>query len=591
MKQFFLNVLASFLGLMLYSFVSFFLFFGMIGIVTAIGGGQKNVIIKPNSVLHLNFKSEIVDRTSSSDFDLSALINDSESSIGLNDILESINRAKTDPNICGMFIDNDDVNAGFATINEIREAIVSFKESGKFVYAYANDMAQGGYYLASAADKIVLNPLGNLTFKGLQASVMYYKDALDKLGVEMQIFRHGKFKSAVEPYFLNKMSDANRLQYQVLLSSIWNQTLDNISASRNISKEELNKIADSFAAYEVTEALKLNMIDDLMYRTAMIDNLAKAAGAKDADNLNLVSIKKYSKAKPVNVKQKEKIAVIYASGEIERETSMYSTSASITPKEYVETLRKVRADSSVKAVVLRVNSPGGDALSSDIIWNEVALTKQVKPIIVSMGDYAASGGYYISCAASKIIANQSTLTGSIGVFGVIPNAQKLTRDKLGLNVEVVKTNELSDFLGSVYKPISEPAGKVLQNRVETIYGTFVSRVSDGRGMSPESVDEIGQGRVWSGFDAKRIGLVDDFGGLTKAIETAADIAGISNYALVDYPEQEEGIEVIMKMLGDEVFARKINSYLGEFGESVKSVNSIIKSQGVQARMENIVTIH
>lgn len=590
MKQFLLNVLASFLGLMLYSFVSFFLFMGMIGIAASIGGGQKNVVIKPNSVLHLNFKSEIVDRTSSNNFDISTLLYDTESSLGLNDILESINRAKTDPNICGMFIDNDDVNAGFATINEIREAIVSFKESGKFVYAYANDMSQGGYYLASAADKIVLNPLGNLTFKGLQASVMYYKDALDKLGVEMQIFRHGKFKSAVEPYFLNKMSEANRLQYQVLLSSIWNQTLDNISDSRNISKEELNKIADNFAAYEVTDALKLNMIDELQYRTAMIENLATAAGAKDADNLSLVSIKKYSKANPANIKHKEKIAVIYASGDIVREANLYSTSASIAPKEYVEVLRNVRADSSVKAVVLRVNSPGGDALSSDIIWNEVALTKQVKPVIVSMGDYAASGGYYISCAASKIIANQSTLTGSIGVFGVFPNAQKLTRDKLGLNVEVVKTNELSD-LGSVYKPISESANKVIQNSVETIYSTFVSRVSDGRGMSPESVDEIGQGRVWSGFDAKGIGLVDDFGGLTKAIETAADMAGISNYALVDYPKQEEGFEAIMKMLGEEMFTHKIDNYWGEFGKSVSSVNSIIKSQGVQARMENIVTIH
>ncbi|MBO7434312.1 MAG: signal peptide peptidase SppA [Salinivirgaceae bacterium] len=590
MKQFLLNVLASFLGLLLYSFVSFFLFFGMIGIAASIGGGQKNVVIKPNSVLHLNFKSEIADRGSNNSFDISTMISGSESSAGLNEILESINRAKTDPNICGLYIDNDNLNAGFATINEIREAVVDFKESGKFVYAYADDMTQGSYYLASAADKIVLNPLGNLTFKGLQASVTYYKDALDKLGVEMQVFRHGKFKSAVEPYILNKMSDANRLQYKVLLSSIWNQTLDNISASRNISKEELNKIADSFAAFEVNQALKLNLIDGLDYRAAMLDSLAAAAGAKDADNLSLVSVKKYSKAKPVNFKQKEKIAVIYASGEIEREPSMYSTEASITPKEFVEALRSVRTDESVKAVVLRVNSPGGDALSSDIIWKEVELTKQVKPVVVSMGDYAASGGYYISCAATKIIANQSTLTGSIGVFGLYPNAEKLIHGKLGINTEVVKTNELSD-LGSNYKPISEAAGKVIQNSVETVYSTFVERVSNGRNMSPESVDEIGQGRVWSGFDAKAIGLVDDFGGLTKAIETAADIAGVSNYALVDYPKQEEGIEAIMKMLGEEVLARKINSYFGEFGKSVSSVNSIIKSQGVQARMENIVTIH
>lgn len=590
MKNFIINVLATLVGLILYSFVGFFLFVGAIGIIASLSGNQE-VTIKPNSILHLKFQSEIIDRSSSNELDINALLNNTESAVGLNEIIESIERAKTDPNIKGIFIDNDEIDAGMATLSEIREAIIDFKTSRKFVIAYGNDMSQGSYYLASAANKIALNPLGSLTFKGLRASVIYYKDALDKLGVEMQIFRHGKFKSAVEPYFLNKMSAENRQQYQVLLASIWNQILTEISASRSISKEQLNQIADSYAAYEVANAQKLRLIDDIKYRTSVLDELAEVVGEKNIDNLQLVSVKKYAQAKPASIPKQNKIAVIYASGNIERQESqsIYDSESSITPSKYIEALRTARSDSSVKAVVLRVNSPGGDALASDIIWNEVELTRQIKPIVVSMGDYAASGGYYISCAATKIIANASTLTGSIGVFGAFPNVQKLTRDKLGINVEVVKTNEMSD-LGSSFRQANENERRIIQTSVENIYTTFVNRVSHGRGMTFAAVDEIGQGRVWSGVDAHNIGLIDDFGGITKAITDAANIAELDEYSILELPKEENGLESIMKKFGNEVFTRKIDAEFGEFQKSARYINSLIKTEGIKAQMEEDITI-
>jgi len=589
MKNFIINVLATLTGLILYSFVFFFLSIGIIGIIAALGGNQE-VRIKPNSILHLNFKSEIVDRASDNNLDLTPMLYGEESAIGLNEIIESLERAKTDPNIIGVFIDNESINAGIATISEIRNAITDFKTSGKFVYAYGDNMSQASYYLASSADKISINPYGNLVFKGLQASVTYYKDALDKLGVEMQIFRHGKFKSAVEPYMLKKMSDENRLQYEVLLSSIWNQMLDEISASRNISKKQLNEIADNYSAYNVLNAHQLGLVDYLKYRSEVLNELAETSGAENADNLNLVSIKKYAKAKPATLVKGQQIAVIYASGQIDYQQSQYNSEARITPSKYVEAISKACSDSSVKAIVLRVNSPGGDALASEIICNEVARASQVKPVVVSMGDYAASGGYYISCAANKILADAGTLTGSIGVFGISPNVKKLANDKLGINVEVVSTNNMTD-LGSVFRQATDQERDVIQTSVENIYNTFVHRVSSGRKMAYANVDEIGQGRVWNGLDAKRLGLVDEIGDLSDAIAEAAAMANLKNYSLLELPKQEDGLEAIMKMLGEEVFVHKIESELGEFHKSAKFINSIIQAKGVQAILEDNITIY
>lgn len=586
MKDFFKSVLASLVALILYSFVFFILFAGIAGMVAAFG--DKTVPVKPNSVLHLNFKSEITDRASGN-VSLTSLTSGLQTGIGLNDILESISRAKTDDNIKCIFIDNSDINANLATIAEIRSAVTDFKQSGKPVYAYADNLSQGIYYLASVADKIELNPTGEMLLKGLQAQVMFYKGALDKLGVEVQVFRHGKFKSAVEPYILSGMSAENRMQYQAMLDAMWRVYLQNIAESRGIDAAQLNRIADSGLSHDPQAAKQFGLIDEVAYRDDVLNELAQLTGAENIDKLNLISIGKYAKAKSFALPSDNKIAVVYASGEINQQSSGYGEQE-ITEKPYVEALREVRADSSIKAVVLRVNSPGGSAQVSDNIWHEVELTKQVKPVVVSMGDYAASGGYYISCPASYIVANEYTLTGSIGVFGLTLNIQKLMSNKLGINTEVVKTNKMSDF-GNAYRDVTPAEREILQSSVEKIYSTFVNRVSNGRNLLPESVDSIGQGRVWCGADALRLHLIDAYGGLTDAISIAAEMSGTENYSLVDYPKQEEGFEAMMKMLTEEMTTRKISKELGEFAESAKFIKNLIGSQGVQARMENTIEIY
>ena len=586
MKDFFKSVLANLVALILYSFVFFILFAGIAGVVAAFG--DKSEPVKPNSVLHLSFKSEITDRANDG-FSLTSLTSGLQQGVGLNDILECIGRAKTDDNIKCIFIDNSDIPANLATIDEIRKALVDFKESGKPVYAYADNMSQGVYYLASVADKIGLNPTGNMLLRGLQAQVMFYKGALDKLGVDVQVFRHGKFKSAVEPYILSGMSAENRLQYQAMLDAMWGAYLQNVGAARNISAERLFQIADNGLAYDPQAAKKEGLIDAVAYRDEMLNELVEMTGVEAIDKLNLVSVGKYAKAKPFMMQADKKIAVIYASGEINTESSGYGEQE-ITEKPYVKVLREVRADSSIKAVVLRVNSPGGSAQVSDNIWHEVELTKQVKPVVVSMGDYAASGGYYISCPASYIMAGEYTLTGSIGVFGLGLNLQKLMNNRLGLNVETVKTNKMSD-IGSAYRPMTTAEREIMQGEVEKIYSTFVSRVSNGRNLSTELVDSIGQGRVWCGVDALRLHLIDAYGGLTDAIAKAAEMSGTEKYTVVDYPKQEDGFEAMMKMLTDEVSTRKIVNELGEFAESAKFIKSLIGSQGVQARLENTIEIY
>ncbi|MBR5643088.1 MAG: signal peptide peptidase SppA [Salinivirgaceae bacterium] len=587
MKDFFKSVLASLVALILYSFVFFILFAGIAGIVAAFG--DKSAPVKPNSVLHLNFKSAITDRANGNISMTSLMSGNLQQGVGLNDILECISRAKTDDNIKCIFIDNSDINANLATIAEIRSAVADFKQSGKPVYAYADNLSQGIYYLASVADKIELNPTGEMLLKGLQAQVMFYKGALDKLGVEVQVFRHGKFKSAVEPYILSGMSAENRLQYQAMLDAMWQVYLQNIAESRSIDIAQLNNIADNGLSHDPQVAKQLGLIDEVAYRDDVLNELVQLTGVENIDKLNFVSVGKYAKAKPFAMPSDNKIAVVYASGEINQQSSGYSEQE-ITEKVYVEALRDVRADSSIKAVVLRVNSPGGSAQVSDNIWHEVELTKQVKPVVVSMGDYAASGGYYISCPASYIVANEYTLTGSIGVFGLALNIQKLMSNKLGINTEVVKTNKMSDF-GNAYRSFTPAEREIMQSSVEKIYSTFVSRVSNGRNLLPESVDSIGQGRVWCGVDALRLHLIDAYGGLTDAISIAAEMSGTEKYSLVDYPKQEEGFEAMMKMLTEEMATRKISKELGEFAESAKYIKNLIGSQGVQARMENTIEIY
>jgi protease IV len=518
-----------------------------------------------------------------------------ESGMGLNEILKSIKKAETDTNIKGIYLDlNNDVAASAATLEEVRNALIGFKTSKKFIYAYAETYSQKSYYLASVADKIYLHPEGELTFKGLSAQIMYYKNALEKLNIEMQVFRHGKFKSAVEPFLLDKMSAPNRLQMETLLNSIWKNMLDAVSKQRGISTEELQSMADELKISSPDDAKQLKLVDELKYKDEVMDILKAKLGVKEKDKINFVSLNNYAKAKEKGKKEEEKeedfnakksekkLAVVYAVGSIESGSGDDETIGSET---IAKAIKDARTDSSVKAIVLRVNSPGGSALASDVIWREVVLAKKVKPVVVSMGDVAASGGYYISCAADRIFAEPNTITGSIGVFGVLPNAKKLFNEKLGINIDTANTAKHSD-LGTPYRAASEVEAAYIQKGVEKVYDTFTKRVAEGRGMKQADVDSIGQGRVWSGADALNIKLVDELGGINDAIKYTANKASLKEgeYKIVGYPKQKDPLKEFLKGKKDDEEAKLLKENLGVFYEYAKSIQCILKVKGVQARL-------
>jgi protease-4 len=456
--------------------------------------------------------------------------------------------------------------------------------------AYGENLSQKAYYLASAADLVFMNPLGYLEFKGIYMELMFFKNALTKLEVEAQIIRHGKFKSAVEPFMLEKMSDSNREQLSTYTDGIWNHILSGISESRGISVDELNLIADSLFTWDANGALKYKMVDGLIYRDELDDLIGEKTAVEEGKDISYLSLSNYYeniKAKLVSFK-KDKIAVIYANGEI---VNGNNSSDVIDGVFMSNCIREAREDSSIKAVVLRVNSPGGDALASDMIWREVYLTNEVKPVIVSMGDYAASGGYYISCAARKIYAEPTTLTGSIGVFGVIPNMEKMFNNKLGITFDNVKTNEHSDYI-SVTHPMSDFDKALVLKQIENIYSTFLQRVSEGRGMSVDAVDSIGQGRIWSGVDAKRIGLVDEMGGMYDAIAFAASEAGIEEYAIVELPKQKDFLdELLSDMSSQSSIQEKIQNELGVFAPLYKAYMHMQSVQGIQARLPYFIYVN
>ena len=569
------------------------LFFIMMGILMSVASFSKKeiVIVPKNTVLHLKFDEPITDRSSNNpleNFNFYSM--KSGESIGLNEILDNIKKAKTDENIKGIYLDLGAISAGVATLEEIRNALIDFKSSKKFIISYSESYSQKAYYIASVSDKIYLNPQGTLDFKGLSGEVMFYKGLLEKLDVNVQIIRHGKFKSAVEPFILDKMSKPNREQTLKYITSIWDHLLNGISESRKISVNELNAIADSFRIQKAEDAVTYKLADKLMYKDEILAELRSRLGIKENDKINMMSIDKYfnapDKQRKIS-KTKYKIAVIYAIGEIE---SGNGNDKTIGSERISEAIRCARLDSNVKAVVLRVNSPGGSALASDVIWREVVLTKKVKPIVASMGDVAASGGYYISCAASKIIADPNTITGSIGVFGMVPNLKGLLNNKLGITVDNIKTNNHADF-GTVYRPITGKEKEFYQTDVENIYHSFITHVAEGRGMTVAQVDSIGQGRVWCGVDAKGIGLIDDFGGLDKAIETAAKLAKISDYKLQSLPLQKDAFTKIIENItgnSEEVLMKK------EFGDAYnyfQYIQSIKNMKGVQARLPYMININ
>ncbi|GAA3984627.1 signal peptide peptidase SppA [Mucilaginibacter dorajii] len=573
------------------------LLIGVILIVLVVGivvsaSSDKSVDVEPNSVLHMAFTTPITERTPNNPLaGLSFLGLNSEKSTGLNDILANIKKAKTDSNIKGIFLDESYMTSGQATTEEIRNALIDFKKSHKFVIAYSEVYTQGFYYLASVADKVYMNPKGIFEFTGFSQQVTFLKGALDKLGIEVQIIKVGTYKSAVEPLFLTKMSDPNRLQVTSYLGSLYDHFLTGISKSRGINKDSLFNYANSARVQFPEDALKLKLIDGLKYKDEILDELKTRTGVSKTANVVSVDLDEYTKSKADNAdddaSSKKQIAIVYANGEI---SGGEGDDNSIGSERISKAIRKVRLDNKVKAVVLRVNSPGGSSLASDVIWREVALTKKVKPIIVSMGDYAASGGYYISCAADSIFAEPNTITGSIGIFAILPNMQKLFNDKLGVTFDGVKTGKFAD-LGDISRPLSPEERAILQNNVNHGYDEFTKAVAAGRGKTQEYINSIGQGRVWTGSQAIKIGLVDRLGNINDAIASAAKKAKLTNYNVVAYPEQKSFLKQLDGDVTNQMKVKMMRSELGDnyrVYEQLKGLTQMVRTP--QARLPYDIVI-
>ena len=588
MKSFLKYTLATITGIIIASILFFIV---MVASFSAIvSSGSKPVSISNNSILVLKAGVPIPDRGDQNPFSGFDVLNMTISPVpGLNEILHNIEKASGDNKIKGILIENGLLPSGWATTEEIRNALLKFRENGKFVISYSDYiLTQECYYLATAADKIYINPGSMVDFKGLSSEVMFYKKALEKIGVEVQVTRHGKFKGAVEPFILDKLSDENRTQIKDYAGSLWNQVIADISKSRDITSDKLNRIADDLDGNLASGALENKLVDGLSYRDELIDTLKVLSGINKDKDLNLVSMTKYSKVPDTKMtySSKNKIAVVYASGTI---VTGKGNDNNIGGNYYADVISKARLDTSVKAIVLRVDSPGGSATASDIMWRELDLAAKVKPVVISMGNYAASGGYFISAPGTKIYADPMTISGSIGVFGLIPNAGKLLEDKLGLTTEIVKTNKNSDF-PSIYRAMNPYEKELMQMSIEKIYSDFVSKVASGRKMSSESVDSIGQGRVWSGASALKIGLVDEMGGLKDAIKGAANLAGIESYSVRELPVIEDPYTRFLSQLGGEL---KMSILKNELGESVKYYNmvqEIKEMSGIQARLPYFINI-
>ncbi len=591
MKEFFKFMFASMVGFLLSLFIMSFIFMMMMIVAVAAFSSKDIAGVKPNSVLLIQLKEPISERTSNNpleDFDVFNM--KAKRNLGLNDIIKDIDKAKDDDNIKGIYLDLVHIPSGIATIEEVRNALLRFKESGKFIISYSDIYTQGAYYLASVSDKIYMNPEGYFDFKGLNASAMFFKGTLEKLDIEPQIIRgkNNKFKSAVEPFILDAMSEANKEQTKKYVVSIWDHILKGISETRKIEFARLNELADSFKIQTASDALKYKLVDGLLYKDEFLSVLCEKLKEKKNSDINYISLNKYDKASSVkkNTFSKNKIAVIYATGDIVEGEGDNGSIGSVTLS---EAIRDVRLDTSIKAIVLRVNSPGGSALASECIWREVMLAEKVKPFVVSMGDVAASGGYYISCAADTIVAEPNTITGSIGVFGILPNMKGFFNNKLGITFDNVKTNEYSDF-GSAVRPLKPAEMNILQNEVDRVYDVFMKHVSDGRNMPVASVDSIGQGRVWSGADAKNIGLVDILGGINVAVDVASKMAKLKDYKVVEYPKQKDPFTQIVEELSGGVKVKFVKEELGENYKYYEYLKSLSTMKGVQARMPYLIEV-
>ena len=583
MKEFFKYVLATITGIVVISIIGFVFLLMIIGAIVA--STEKQVTVENNSMLVIDLSHRLVDRARNDPFeDLNIPGLSVVKSLGLDDIATSLENAVNDDRIKGVYLKLSVTNGGMASVEEIRNMLKEFKKaSGKPVYAHVEyAMAdQKSYYLATVADKIVVHPEASIDFRGLGGEMMFYKKLLDKVGVEMQIVRHGKFKAAVEPFMLDKMSDENREQQLTYMTSLWNHMLKGISEARNIPVEKLNALADEVQTFNKgTKAVETGLVDAAEYKDEVLDDLRKIAGIEGTKGVPVISASKYADV-PVTEKKfsRNKIAVVYASGDI----GMSFGGEFIDGDELAREIRKVRQDSSYKAVVLRIDSPGGTVFDSETIWREVKLTADEKTMVVSFGNVAASGGYYLSCGADKIVANPNTITGSIGIFGTIPNFGELLNDKLGITTDVVKTNKNSDLL-TLTRPMTETERNLLQRNIEEGYLTFISHVAEGRRMTIAQVDSIGQGRVWSGENAKQIGLVDEFGGLKEAITLAAEIEGLEEYRTVSLPALPDPFQELFKMGTDNIKAKFLKNELGDQYRYYEFLKKATGLNGIYARM-------
>lgn len=572
------NVLATVIGIFVFMMLSFF---GIILIGVIFGGDSETVEVENNSVIELNL-SDISNDYAGKYSDPWITAFSERKKIGLTDVINAIEIAETDDAIKGISILNTNSSLGMAQSKELRDALNRFKKSGKFIYSYANSYSQKEYYLNSVATSIYINPIGELDFKGLSTEVMFFKDFQEKSGLKMEVIRHGKYKSAVEPFLENKMSDANKEQTMALLNGIWTNIVEDISKSRNIPVEKLNTIANGLLARTPEMAKAENLIDYIAYEDVYHNAIRKVLKVDKDEDYNTVSISDYTQkttTTSVNMDSNDAIAIVYAQGEI---GSGEGDVNEIGEGSMRRSLQEARKDDDIKAIVLRINSPGGSALTSDLIWREIELTKRVKPVVVSMGNYAASGGYYIACNANTIFAEKNTITGSIGVFGTLPNFS-VAANRYGINTEQVRTHENASNY-SPFVPMDEKFKAITLEGVENIYATFIGHVAEGRKMTTAQVDAIGQGRVWTGAEAIKIGLVDKIGSLREALAEAAKLAKIKSYSTVNYPEYEKSFEDIFANFP---FAKSKTAFIKEeIGEEnyrlLEEVKRIKQRKGIQA---------
>lgn len=581
--------MAVILGVFISFFVMFMVFIAIGSVLSSSFVESEKIQVKKNSVLVLNLEEMVKDYAPKTEDAFEKIFGLEDEVLGLNSILNAIDNAKYDDNISGISIEALNIRAGVAQVQEIREKLFEFKESGKFITAYADVYTQKNYYLSSVSDSLFVNPVGFLEFKGLGGEVLYFKDFQDKYGIRMEVVRHGKYKSAVEPFLANEMSEANREQLLSLLNSLWSELLSDMEYNRKISSEELNHIADELLARTPDLAIEHELVSGQYYKDEYMKVLKELCEIDSEKKLNAISMADYISSGKGRIRSTatDKIAVIYAQGEIKYGKGDENIIGQGLINKALEKARKAK---DVKAIVFRVNSPGGSALASDIIWREVGITKKDKPVVVSMGNYATSGGYYISCNADKIYADPTTITGSIGVFGTMLNISSFT-DRIGINAEQVGTNKRSMHY-SLFEPMTEDYYEVTKESVENVYTAFVSKVAEGRGMSFEEVDEIAQGRIWSGVQAKEVGLVDEIGGLEDAIKEAAKLAELSDYRIRNYPNYEKEFKDYFKGPFSEAKETLIKSEIGEENLVLyKMMKQVSEWTGIQARMPYILEIN